>query len=150
MRTISSPGTPGRLVAPGLGIDHAELEAVARTARGLAGLLVGGVELGHGDVGADLGDAVGGDVAERGQDGANGSADGHRAGHAQAKMPVRSVDRSRGRASCASASALKCVSKPWSWVPPSRSTRSSVSSASKASVSTWRWPPSSVLIGPSM
>ena len=66
-----------------------------------------------------------------------------------AMIPVRSVRMFRGRASWASVSAFMWVSKPWSWVAPSRSTRSSASSGSKVAVRICRWPPSMVLSGPS-
>ena len=41
---------------------------------------------------------------------------------------ARRVRRSRGRASWASQRALRCSSKPWIWVPPSRSETSTAGS----------------------
>ena len=48
-----------------------------------------------------------------------------------AKIPVRRLERSRGRASCASARPFMCASKPWTMVTRSRSIRSRLSSGSK-------------------
>ena len=69
-------------IAPGFGIDDAQLEAGTGPARRLAGLLVGGVEVGHGHVGADLGDAVGREVPDRGEEPARPVGRRDRAGHA--------------------------------------------------------------------
>ena len=69
-------------VAPGLGIDDAQLEAGTGPTRRLAGLLVGGVEVGQGHVGADLGDAVGREVPERSEEPARPVGGRDRARHA--------------------------------------------------------------------